>query len=169
MLNIINNLKPFFEDCYRRISVREYARILKISPPNASVILNNFVKEGLLLKEEDRRYHFFSVNRKSKMFVKLQQLYYQGKFKSLFEEIEKEFVSPVIILFGSFAKTEVSKNSDIDIAVFSVSKKKINLKKYEKKYGREIQLFVFKDRKKLEKNEDLLNNILNGFIVSGSW
>ena len=103
------------------------------------------------------------------MFVKLQQLYYQGKFKSLFEEIEKEFVSPVIILFGSFAKTEVSKNSDIDIAVFSVSKKKINLKKYEKKYGREIQLFVFKDRKKLEKNEDLLNNILNGFIVSGSW
>ena len=35
MLNIINNLRPFIEDCYRRISVREYSRLLKVSPPTA--------------------------------------------------------------------------------------------------------------------------------------
>ena len=52
MLTIFNNLKPFFEDNYRRISVREYARIIKISPPSASKLLNNLEKEGLLTKEK---------------------------------------------------------------------------------------------------------------------
>ena len=56
MLNIINNLKPFFEDCYGRINVREYARIIKISPPTASKILLELNKEGLLLMENDKNY-----------------------------------------------------------------------------------------------------------------
>ena len=54
MLEIFNKLKPFFEDNYKRISVREYARMQNISPPNASQLLNNLEKEGLLKKEEDR-------------------------------------------------------------------------------------------------------------------
>ena len=54
MLNIINSLKPFIEDCYRRINVREYARIMKISPPTASKILFELNKEELLSIEKDR-------------------------------------------------------------------------------------------------------------------
>ena len=53
MLKIINNLKPFFEDCYRRINIREYSRLMKISPPTASKLLYKFNKEGLLLIEKD--------------------------------------------------------------------------------------------------------------------
>ena len=48
MLNIINNLKPFIEDSYRRINVREYSRLMKISPPTASKTLFELSKEGLL-------------------------------------------------------------------------------------------------------------------------
>ena len=33
MLEIINNLEPFIEDCYSEIGVREYSRMMKISPP----------------------------------------------------------------------------------------------------------------------------------------
>jgi hypothetical protein len=32
MLNIIDNLRPFIEDNYRLINVREYARTQKVSP-----------------------------------------------------------------------------------------------------------------------------------------
>jgi len=46
MLNIINSLMPFFEDCYRRINVREYSRLRKSSPPTASKILFELNKEG---------------------------------------------------------------------------------------------------------------------------
>ncbi len=30
LLNIINDLEPFLEDCYERINVRKYAKILGI-------------------------------------------------------------------------------------------------------------------------------------------
>ena len=53
MLEIINNLAPFFEDCYRRISVREYSKIIKVSPPTASKILMEYYKEGLLKRQEE--------------------------------------------------------------------------------------------------------------------
>ena len=73
MLEIFNTLAYFFEDNYVKISVREFAKFKKISPPHASKLLNFFTREGLLTKEEDRRYHFFQANRENKLFVKLQQ------------------------------------------------------------------------------------------------
>ncbi|MAG77872.1 hypothetical protein CL616_00745 [archaeon] len=169
MLEIFNKLKPFFEDNYKRISVREYARMQNISPPNASQLLNNLEKEGLLKKEEDRRYHFFHAKRENLTFIKFQQIYYQRKLKDPIKYIEKETINPIIILFGSFAKAEINENSDIDLAIFTITNKKLNLEKFEKKLNREIQVFTFKDRNKLNKNEELLNNILNGVILSGSW
>lgn len=52
MLKIINDLTPFFEDCYREISVREYARIMSISPPTASKLLSYYCSEKLLVKKQ---------------------------------------------------------------------------------------------------------------------
>ncbi len=169
MLEIFNRLKLFFEDNYVRINVREYARLQKISPPHASTVLKRLEKESLLLKKEERGYHFFYANREEPLFVKLQQAYYQQKLKELIYYLEEEFAAPLVILFGSLARAEVSRNSDIDLAVFSATKKKVNLKKFEELYGREVQLFTFGSRKELNKNEELLNNILGGAVLSGSW
>jgi len=169
MLNIFNEMGPFFEDNYRRINVREYARIRRISPPNASSVLKKLHKEGLLIVEKELRYHFFSANRKSALFIFLQRAYYLEKLENLLGFLEKEFIAPMIILFGSLAKAEARRNSDIDLAIFSPSKKNVDLKQYEKKLGRNIQLLTFKDRETLENNIDLLNSILNGIILRGSW
>ncbi|MBT4539168.1 nucleotidyltransferase domain-containing protein [Candidatus Woesearchaeota archaeon] len=169
MLEIFNTLAYFFEDNYVKISVREFAKFKKISPPHASKLLNFFTREGLLTKEEDRRYHFFQANRENKLFVKLQQAYYTKYLEPLTFFLEEQFLDPVIILFGSFSKGEINENSDIDLAIFSPTKKPINLKKFESKFKREIQLFTFKDRESLNKNKELLHNILNGFLLSGSW
>ena len=42
MLEIFNTLAYFFEDNYVKISVREFAKFKKISPPHASKLLNFF-------------------------------------------------------------------------------------------------------------------------------
>ncbi len=167
MLKIFNKLQPFMEDNYRRINVREYARIQNISPPHASEILKSLRKEGLLLMEEEKKYHLYHANRESQLFIKLQRAYYLKKFKELIKFLEEEYLNPVIILFGSFAKAEVSKNSDIDIAIFSPTKKVADVSAYENKLKRTIQLFTFKNREELP--PELLNNILNGTILAGSW
>ncbi|MBS3136580.1 nucleotidyltransferase domain-containing protein [Candidatus Woesearchaeota archaeon] len=169
MLDIFNNIKLFMEDNYIRIGVREYARLRKISPPHASEILKNFQKEKLLLMEKERRHHLYHANTDSKLFIKLQRAFYQNEFRELTLYIESQFINPLVILFGSFSKAEISRNSDIDIAVFSSLKKSIDLHKFERKYGRKIHLFLFKDKEELDKNKELLHSILNGNILSGGW
>lgn len=165
MLNIINNLKPFFEDCYRRINVREYARIIKISPPTSSVLLKKYSEKGLLIMEKDRNYLFFHVNNKNKEFIDMSRIYWSYRLRNLLDYLEKNLVSPTIILFGSLSKAEAKSDSDIDLVIFA-HKKDINIQKFEKNLKREIQLFWFKSVKDI-KNRELINNILNGYILKG--
>lgn len=170
MFKILNGLKPFFEDNYRRISVREYSDILKISPATASKKLEEFYKQGILKKQKDRIYVFYYANKDEPLFISLLRIYWQQHFKKigLLDFLEKELVNPTAVLFGSFAKAEINENSDIDLALFSSAKKDIDLIVFEKKLKRKIQLFMFKSIDDV-KNKELLFNILNGFVLKGRW
>ena len=165
MLNIINNLKPFIEDCYRRINVREYSRLLKISPPTASKILFEFNKEGLLLIEKDRNYIFYYANKNDKIFVDLSRIYWDLRLDNLVNFFNKNLTNPTIILFGSLSKAETKNDSDIDICIIG-HKKEFDLKNFEKNLKRKIQLFFFSSIKDI-KNKELANNIINGYMLEG--
>lgn len=170
MLDIFNKLGPFFEDSYLKVGVREYSRLIKVSPPSASKILKNFEKEGLLKSVEEKRYLCFYVNPSSKLFIRLHNFYWEIKINNsgLIDYLEKSLVSPLIILFGSFSKSEINANSDIDLAIFTSSNPKLDVEKFEKKFNRKIQLFLFKNEKEV-KNKNLFRNILNGTRLNGMW
>lgn len=165
MLNIINNLYPFFEDCYRRISVREYAKIIKVSPPTASSMLHSLERENILLKEKDRNYLFFHANKENRQFIDLSRMYWSYKLNKLVSYVNDKSITSAIILFGSLSKAEVKEDSDIDLAIIG-DKKEIDLKEFEKKLKREIQIFRFNSIEEIKPRE-LKNNILNGSILSG--
>lgn len=164
MLEKINNLGVFFEDCYREISVREYSRKINISPPTASKLLKKFVDEGLLDMREERGFLLFRVNRDSIIMRDLSRIYWRIKLNKLTNYI-KSFNPKSIVLFGSLSKLEAKKDSDIDLAVFGIEKEKINIEKFEKKYKRNIQIFLYKSLSSV--NEELRLNILNGYILRG--
>lgn len=170
MLRIFKDLKPFFEDNYRRINVREYSRVAGISPPSASKLLHSYHKELLLNKEKEKNYIYYVANKDNRTFIELCRSYWLQRFEKtgLIGYLELEHMTPVVILFGSFSKAEVKRGSDIDIALFSATAKAANLGKFEKRLGRKIQIFQFKTKDDV-KNEELLNNILNGFMLSGGW
>ena len=165
MLKIINNLSPFFEDSYRRINVREYAKLIKVSPPTASTILNQYLKEGILKKEEFRNYLFFYANTENKLYLDLSKIYWKDKLKDFLNFLDHELLNPTIILFGSLSKGEVKPDSDIDIAIFA-RKKKIDFSKIEKKLGRSFQILWFESWKSI-KNNELAKNIINGVVLRG--
>lgn len=171
MLKIFNDLELFFRDNYRRIHVREYAKLHRISPPTASTLLSSYHKENLLKKENDKGYFNFFANRENNQFIQFQRAYYLKKFNDigLIAHINNTLLHPVVILFGSFAKAEITEDSDIDLAIFTPSNKKLDMSNFEEKLEREIQTFIFKNRQEAEKSPELLNNILNGFKLSGSW
>ncbi|MBI4139802.1 nucleotidyltransferase domain-containing protein [Candidatus Woesearchaeota archaeon] len=170
MLKLFNDLKLFFEDNYRRIHIREYARLRNISPPSASKLLKNLRKEKILNKEIDKGHVLYYANRDNAEFVHLQRIYWRQKIEKTgtINFLNEKLISPIIILYGSFAKAEISKNSDIDIAVFTPSENELPLQKYEKKINRKIHLIKFSSMQDC-KNENLLKNILNGCILFGRW
>lgn len=167
MLKIFNDLRPFFEDCYRRISVREYAKIRGVSPPTASSILSYYRSEGLLLRDKYRNYILFYADKDSKDFVDLSRIYWRSRLKEIVSLIEDKLTAPVVVLFGSLSKAEVKPDSDVDLAIFA-SKRELDMALLEKKLNRKLQIFWFKSLKGV-KNEELGNNIANGYILSGRF
>lgn len=166
MLEIINNLEPFFEDCYRRINVREYSRITKKSPPTSSKILDKYFKAKLLKKEKSLNYLFFYADIESREFIELSKIYWMDKLKELTNHLEKNLLDPTIILFGSLSKAETKFDSDLDLAIFA-NKKELTLNVFEKKINRNIQIFWFKSINNIP-NKELANNIINGFKLKGN-
>lgn len=165
MLNIINNLEMFFEDCYRRINVREYSRIMKISPPTSSKLLSSYNKQGLLSVEKDKKYIYYYANKNSKDFIDLSRIYWRNKLSDVLDYLNKNLLSPTIILFGSLAKAETKIDSDVDLCILS-HKKNMNFVNFEKKLKRKLQLFFFNSTRDI-KNRELANNILNGYVLKG--
>lgn len=165
MLKIINELKPFFEDCYRRINVREYAKLMRISPPTASKILTIYNNNGLLLKEAYKNYLLFHANKENKDFIDLSRIYWRYMLKDLLVLMEKKLINPTIILFGSLSKAEAKSDSDVDLAVFA-HKREFGIGIFEKKIRRKIQIFWFESLKDV-KNKELANNIINGYVLNG--
>lgn len=165
MLKLFNDLKPFFEDCYNRIHVRGYAKLIKISPPTASSLLSKYEKETLLIREIDRNNILFYANRENDTFIQLSRIYWSYTLEEIIRYLESNLTINAIILFGSLSKGETTRNSDIDLAIFS-DRKLLNLSKFEEKLGRKIQLFFYESLKDIDSKE-LRNNILNGYILSG--
>ncbi|MFH1473363.1 MAG: nucleotidyltransferase domain-containing protein, partial [Candidatus Aenigmatarchaeota archaeon] len=145
--------------------IREYSRLIKVSPPTASKMLLGFHKEGLLIKENDRNYLFYYANKNDKVFVDLSRIYWRHRLDSLTNFFNENLANPSIILFGSLSKAETKNDSDIDICIIGHNKE-LKLENFESKLKRKIQLFFFNSIKDIN-NKELANSIVNGYVLSG--
>lgn len=163
MLTELNSLAPFIEDNYVRIHVRQYAKLMNLSPPTASKTLKAWAKKGILLHSVDKGYDIYVASR-SESFIHLSALYWHQKFTDigLISRLEKHYFNRPIILYGSLAKGEARKESDVDIAIIR-GKALYDLSIYEKKLKRNIQVMLFKNVEGIPKN--LINEIMNGYVL----
>jgi predicted nucleotidyltransferase len=162
MLKIFNDLSLFFEDNYKSVNVREYAKLQKISPPTASTLLSLYANEGLLKKKPERNLLLFSANRENSVFVDMQRIYFKIRLREFTEFISDEFSYTQVILFGSLSNGEATANSDIDIYVDS-DEKRIDLSRFEKQLNRKIEMHFSSSIE----NQFLLKNIRKGVILYG--
>jgi len=163
------DLKIFFEEPNREFNVREYARLMKISPATASKILKNLSNRKILLGREERIFKLYKSNLDSGLYIDLKIFYNIRKLResSLIDELNDFYLKPVIVLFGSASFGMDNENSDWDILVVSEKKKSFtDLKKFERKLKRKIQIFNVNNITDL-KNDNLINNVLNGAIIQG--
>ncbi len=96
-----------------------------------------------------------------KRIYNLYALYESG----LIEYLKKWYELPkAIILFGSYADGTDAEKSDIDIAVISAKKIQPDMKKFEKKFARKINIHPIN----LETTtKEFKNSLANGIMVEG--
>ena len=67
-------------------------------------------------------------------------------------------------LFGSYSKLVYNNGSDIDIALISDNKIKVNTTKIEKKYGKEIEMHYFNNTFYKNKKDSIIADILRNGV-----
>lgn len=118
-------LSLFMDNPYEKYYLREAARRLKISPMTLKRSLDFLLKNNLILKEKSKNQILYSANIQNPAFrhIKISRSLSVLMQKGIVEFI-KEKVPGVssIILYGSYAKGEETKDSDMDILIIASGK-----------------------------------------------
>lgn len=169
MFKELNILRLFFEEPSREFNVREVARILRLSPATVSKELKIFAKKGILKERWERIFKLYSANLENNFYRDLKIFYNMRKIKDsgLIEALNSFYLKPAIVLFGSASTGEDIETSDFDFLIVSEKTRDFpDLKKFERKMERRLQLLVVEDIKDL-RNKHLINNVLNGISLQG--
>jgi len=169
MFKELNTLRLFFEEPSREFNVREVARILRLSPATVSKELKIFAKKEILKERRERIFKLYRTNLENDFYRDLKIFYNMRKIKDsrLIEALNSFYLKPAIVLFGSASMGEDIETSDFDFLIVSEKTKDFpDLKKFERKMERRLQLLVVKDIKDL-RNKHLINNVLNGISLQG--
>jgi|SRR3989344_2718976 len=158
----------FFNNPTREWHFEEILKETKIARSKADRWLKNFLKEGIIKKIKEKgkmpyyisRHQYPAYRNKKKIFA-LSLLYQSG----LLNHLGMLEAAKTIIIFGSFARNDWYKDSDIDIFIYG-DPKGLKIAKYEMKLHRDIQLFICQDKENLDKlGKGLLDNIIKGNVI----
>ena len=148
----------------------EMTKESKMTRAAANKWIKKYLKEGLLKREKEKgKYPYFtagsnnSIYQSKKRIYALEKMYQSGLINHL-NSLKK---AKTIIVFGSIAKGDWYKDSDIDIFIYG-NAEGLEKHKYELKLQKSIEMHVFKNKKELEEvKTGLINNIVNGYIIKG--
>lgn len=162
----------FFHNTLRRWHFKAILQESEISRERINYFLKELLKEGFILRVKDKgKMPYYLVNNDSAKFRSEKRLYGLKLLEQsgLFEDLNLCKNIKTAILFGSFARGDWDKSSDIDIFIYG-DDKDFNKGLYENKLRRELHLFTYKNKKTLKKSLDqtVIPNIAKGFFITDS-
>ena len=162
----------FFHGALRRWSFRDLIQESEISRERVNHHLRELIREKFIRRVKQKgKMPYYIANRDSGKFRFEKQLHglILLEQSGLFEHLNSLKEIKTAILFGSFARGDWSKSSDIDLFIYGDDK---NFAKgeFEHKVKREIQLFSYQNPAEIKKELDpkLLLNIVQGFNIKES-
>ncbi len=179
MISLVNNrrfgtkkariMEFFLDNPTKEIHARALSRKIKVSAPWVIKTAQELEKEGLVKISRDKGIMetMIRANRENHVFAELKRSYnlLQISESGLKEYLIRSFKRPeCIILFGSYSKGEDTEQSDVDIAIIVRNKSDINVKIYEKKLQRQINIHQIV-KEAIQK--EFWNTLANGIIIDG--
>lgn len=166
--NIDKILDIIFKYPTEKFTIRELARKVGISAPTAMIIVRTLKKEQIVNELRVATASQISANlesevyRRKKLVNNIEEIFNSN----LIEHLVKMYKDPkAIILFGSYSKGYDTEKSDIDIAIITEEKIKLDLIVFEKKLARNISIHEISLSKV---SEEFKNNIYNGIVLRGA-
>lgn len=159
----------FFDNPTKQFHFEEIIKEAGIARSKADRWLKQFVKEGIIRRVKERgKMPFYISNHENASYRNKKKLF---AFNKLYESGLLNHLSMLkaktVILFGSFARSDWHKESDIDLFLYG-NPEGLKIAEYETKLHRDIQLFICQSKQELNKlGEGLMKNIIKGNIIKG--
>lgn len=162
-------LKLFFEEPTREWHFEEVLKTARISRSKAVAWLRLFVKEELIIRvKKKNQMPFYLSNHQSPAYRNKKKIYaLECFYRSGFLNHLSSLKAKSVIIFGSFARSDWYKNSDIDLFVYG-DPEGLNVAKYELALHHPIEVFACQNKKELAKmGSALMRNIIKGNLIKG--
>jgi len=135
----------FMENPHEKYYLREAARLLRMSPMTLRRSLDLLLKNKLIIKAEIKNQILYSANLDNPAFKYIKIAHNLSWFvkKDIVGFIQKDIPgASSVVLYGSYAKGEDVKSSDIDLLVIAPVKKDIS-GALSALIGKEVNLSIF--------------------------
>ena len=154
-----------------RVHIKGLARKLKLSPNTAQVYLQLYESEGVLTREKIGNLVLYSLSSDSSLVIELKRFYAlfrMNRYIRDFINSNKDISS--LILYGSVAKGEYDKKSDVDLLVISQTRniELKGMKAMEIALNREVKIEVLSPgemRRLADKQDNFYLSVLKNNIV----
>lgn len=149
---------------------REVVKEAKVTKAVANKWLKKYVKDGLLRYAKQKgRFPYFTVGSNNNVYSSLKRIYVLEQFHKcgLIPKLLSLKDAQTVIIFGSMARGDWYKSSDIDIFVLGdITDFDKNI--YQSRLHRNLELHIFQDKKDISKvKTGLIKNIINGYVIKG--
>lgn len=163
-------LELFFEQPTREWHFEEILTTAGIARSKAFHWLKKFTKEQLIRRVKAKGAMPYYIGNHESPFYKsrkrifaLQKLYESG----LLPHLTSLKNARTVILFGSFARSDWYKDSDIDLFIYG-DPEGLQITEYELKLHRDLEVFICRTRKEVAKfGMGLIKNIMKGILIKG--
>ena len=168
--SIFRTAEFFFINPTREYYLIDISRNIKLAHTSIKKNLKELTRLGIISQHSEKRggrvFPVYRANFDNRLFKRYKLIH---NITAILESglvglIEEKLAPKSIVLFGSYSRGEDTETSDIDLFV-ECKKEEINLKTFEKKLSRKIQI-NFNENFNLYPKK-LKNNIINGIMLSG--
>lgn len=163
--SIIKVLEVFFREPTTIHFIREIGNKIKLAPTSVKNHVNELLNMGLIKEKKSKPFDGYIANRENDRFLFNKRIYNLYTLEEFKEKIIELLHPKAIIVFGSYLLGEDIETSDIDILIISKVKSELDLKKFEKKLKRSINILTVDKLSRLDKN--IQKKIINGFVLYG--
>jgi len=164
-------LAVFLKEPYREFYLREVASHTKVSVSTVKAYLDSLVSDEFLLRSKRANLALFKANIENPAFKYFKIAYFLRHLRPLIRHLKRKYEKSSIILYGSCARGEDDKDSDIDLLIIGRADK-IELTDFEKKFNRTITLLVYGyqdwEEKARQDKAFYESTITDGLVVQGN-